>query len=763
MKQFTGKISKSGYIILLWMLCHFQLHAQVFPVQVNPQMIPPYSLKLSEYGTAQSERVIVNMLLTDVADSNRRVTLKIYIENNAGLSIQSTEVVIGAHPIILDGGMPLRLTNLDLQPYFSLQNLSGIAPQQYNKTLPEGLYRFCFEVFDERSGQPLSRKSCATAYLVLNAPPFLNLPNRGEQIPQRDPQNIVFQWTPRHLNATNVQYEFTLAEIWDTGMDPQAAFLASRPLYQTTTYANTLLYGPAETALLPDKNYGWRVRAIVTDGISETAVFKNDGYSEIYYFTYTGACDAPSFLLAEAQNPTTQKILWQGAEHQQYKVQYRKKNYTSPSGGGWEGAVWFENNAYSEQTSIYNLEPGTTYEYRVGGMCKENTGFTYSQVNEFTTMIAASDTPSYTCGITPEIVITNKKPLEALVINDVFTAGDFPVTVKEVSFGNVESSPSGGGAAGGGGFFSGWGYITVPYLENTKIKVNFNRIKINSDYQLTEGVVFTDYDKNWGGVNDVGDEVAVLGSLTDVVKQALTLDIDSDTMKNINKLTDVIINLVKEGNLPKQLATKIEVASNQLEEMKQSYDVAKEEYDKAKTYDEKEAAEEKMENASASFKDAQRNLNIANEEVEKLKKEVRGIIKKAIKELYREGKEKEVLLLSKYTKNYNEVIGEYVNEEDIIFIDFVDIKNTQGATVSNQIKEFYQSEIDLLSTLFSQVLEESENEETIQALIEKSKEIGIDLIKEINEMSAQSDEVIIAHIKEKLIESYKSILINYKI
>ncbi|MEB3347106.1 fibronectin type III domain-containing protein [Aquimarina gracilis] len=498
-------------ILISWLASVSSLHAQLFPVQVNLQMIPPYSLKISEYGTAQSERLVVNLLSIDVTDVSRRVALKVYIENNEGFSVQSNDVVVGANPIVLDGGIPVRLTNIDLRAYFSLQNLRGISPQQYNRTLSEGLYRFCFEVYDERTGQQLSRKSCATAYLVLNDPPFLNLPNRGELIAQKELQNIIFQWTPRHLNATNVQYEFTLAELWDTHINPQAAFLASRPLYQTTTFSNTLLYGPAEPSLLPDKNYAWRVRAIITDGISETSVFRNNGYSEIYHFIYTGVCDAPGYLLAEAINPTTQKILWQGAPHKQYKLQYRKKNFTSPNGRGREGAVWFEKNAFTEQKTIYNLEPGTTYEYRVGGMCKENTGYTYSQINEFTTTIAASDATTYTCGITPEIVITNQDPLQILVINDVFTAGDFPVTVKEVDLSSSMQD----------GIYNGWGYIVVPYLQDTRIKVVFNGIKINSDYQLIEGIVVTDYDQNWGGVDDVSDELEALLSLGDGIKELI--------------------------------------------------------------------------------------------------------------------------------------------------------------------------------------------------------------------------------------------------
>ncbi len=498
-------------ILISWLASVSSLHAQLFPVQVNPQMIPPYSLKISEYGTAQSERLVVNLLSIDVTDVSRRVTLKVYIENNEGFSVQSNDVVVGANPIVLDGGIPVRLTNIDLRAYFSLQNLRGISPQQYNRTLSEGLYRFCFEVYDELTGQQLSRKSCATAYLVLNDPPFLNLPNRGELIAQKEPQNIIFQWTPRHLNATNVQYEFTLAELWDTHINPQAAFLASRPLYQTTTFSNTLLYGPAEPSLLPDKNYAWRVRAIITDGISETSVFRNNGYSEIYHFIYTGVCDAPGYLLAEAINPTTQKILWQGAPHKQYKLQYRKKNFTSPNGRGREEAVWFEKNAFTEQKIIYNLEPGTTYEYRVGGMCKENTGYTYSQINEFTTTIAASDATTYTCGITPEIVITNQDPLQVLVINDVFTAGDFPVTVKEVDLSSSMQD----------GIYNGWGYIVVPYLQDTRIKVVFNGIKINSDYQLIEGIVVTDYDQNWGGVDDISNELQALENIGEAILELL--------------------------------------------------------------------------------------------------------------------------------------------------------------------------------------------------------------------------------------------------
>ncbi|WP_128755186.1 fibronectin type III domain-containing protein [Aquimarina sediminis] len=573
-------------VFVLLLICPYIAIAQVFPVNVTPLVIPPYSLKLSEYATASSDKLILNLLLTDITESNRQVNLKFYVENNAGLAIQSTDVVIGANPIFLDGGVPLRLTNFDLQPYFQFQNLIGITPQQYSVPFPEGLYRFCFEVYDSQSGQQISRKSCTAVYLVLNDPPFLNLPNRGEQVLMRDPQNIIFQWTPRHLNATNVEYEFTLAEIWDNQMDPQAAFLASRPIYQNNTFATTLLYGPGETPLLPDKTYGWRVRAMVSDGISETSVFKNNGYSEIYYFTYTGSCAEPEYILAEAKNTTTEKILWQGVDHLRYNVQYRKKDT--------ENAIWFDSSTINQYTNIYNLEPGTTYEFRVGGQCLDNGPFTYSQIYEFTTTLAADQESTYNCGITPEIVITNQDPLETLVVNEVFTAGDFPVTIKEVT--------------GANGSFSGWGYIVVPYLQDTRLKVSFDGIRINTDYQLLDGVVVTDYDENWGGVDDISDEIDALKSLGGII---------ADIFNATNRIEERVEELQNDGSISQEERNEIDAERLSIEEQTNELEKEKEEVDRLRELAENEEDAEKKKELQEQAKE---KLENAKEKAEKVKK-----------------------------------------------------------------------------------------------------------------------------------------------
>ncbi|WP_440121037.1 hypothetical protein [Tenacibaculum sp. Ill] len=465
------------------------VYAQRYPVQVTQTIIPPYSTKLSDYATASDVKFRLNLLLTDVVANNKQVRLKLRIKGN-GFDIQSTDFVAGASQVTLNGGVLQQFTNIDLAAYFQPNNLIGISPQQYNKPLPEGMYSFCWEVYDAYTNQQLNHPTagCSNVYLLLNDPPFLNLPYKGDQIVAQDPMNIIFQWTPRHTNATNVSYEFELRELWDTQINPQAAFLASPNYYSETTYTTTLLYNIGKPTLLPNRRYGWRVKAKSTTGVSENSIFKNDGYSEIYYFTYTNACYPPTFVLSEVVAKDRVKLTWQGhPDHKKYHVQYKRADIPD--------AEWFEVYTYNTQAQISNLRAGKTYMFRVGGTCNELTDFeqsySYSHMSQFTMPAKDEMGSSYNCGIIPEIQIDNNDPLKNIGINETFTAGDFPVTVKQVQ--------------GGNGTFTGVGYIVVPYLGDTKIAVTFDAISINTDYQLIEGVVKTTYDPTWGDMGDTND------------------------------------------------------------------------------------------------------------------------------------------------------------------------------------------------------------------------------------------------------------------
>lgn len=641
--------------------------AQIYPVQATPQLVPPYSFKLSDYQTTSSEKLFLNLLLTDAQESGRQVRLKMYVEGQ-GLNIQTLDFVTGATPIVLDGGVNLRLTNLDLRPYFNLNNLVGITPLQYGQPLPEGRYNFCFEVYDAFSGQRISNKTCAFAFLILNDPPILNIPGKGDLVTAQNPQNIIFNWTPRHINAPAVQYEFTLKELWDTGMDPQAAFLASPPLYQTTTFAPTLLYGPADIQLLEGKTYAWQVRAFVGNGAEETSLFRNNGYSEIYHFKYTANCSPPSYVLSEAENASTVNINWQNSAHIRYQLQYRKKGYGDDD--------WFEIWTQENQIRIRNLEEGTTYEFRVGGECTLQGGLAYSAMHEFT-IPTEDEIPYYNCGIPPEVEINNQDPLQNLGVNEVFTAGDFPVVVREVS--------------GSNGYFSGWGYITLPFLESikevidvanvvtggdvnigkfTRIRVEFDNIKVNTDYQLVEGMVETSYDPNWSGIVDVDQAIEdIKMTLAQLVEMLSNIGIDSTTRENIKNLTDMLVQQAQ-AELPQPIAQNIQEATEKMQDAKEKYDAAI-----------KNGNTELADQAENEFKDGQKTLKDAEKERKDFLDTYASIIKNALKEIVRESNNKMENGLDQY------------GEESIV------VKET------NQALELTSTNLDELSAVF--VTEES--------------------------------------------------------
>ena len=470
--------------IFLFLLTTWQLIAQTYPVQVVPMLTPPYSSKIADYANPMANRVQLQLITTDLSVQNRSVQLYVEIKGN-GLTAASAPVLSGVSPLRINGGEILRLTNAELASYFQLRNLQGITSQQYTSALPDGMYSFCFRVKDVLSGRWLSQSHCAIAYLMLNDPPILNIPTDNEQVAVTDFQNIIFSWTPRQINATNITYSFELREILDPTLDPRFAFEVSRRiLKEDDLRMTTFVYDVSKPNLIPGRCYAWRVRAISTGGLAENSVFKNNGYSEVHSFVYAVNCSKPLFLLSQQQGKNRTKLLWQGHTlHQKYHIQYRKK--------GVANAQWFEASTRNTQTLITDLEAGE-YEFRVGATCETerygiNPSYVYSDIQTFKIEKTQNTTESaYNCGIVPKIAITNQKPLGSLVTNEVFVAGDFSVTILEVS--------------GNNGIFSGKGFIKVPYLNDTKLAVEFENVKINADYQLTDGVVKTTYDSDWKGV-----------------------------------------------------------------------------------------------------------------------------------------------------------------------------------------------------------------------------------------------------------------------
>ncbi len=503
MNEFSAFKNRFLGLFVLLLFSSLGLSAQSFPVQVIPQVNPPAPIYFSDYTDAGSISgpLRVQIILNDLNISNRQVLLRISFKGN-GISFQSKENVIGATPLFLEGGVPLVLTNAELSPYYEYQNISGISPTVYGSDIPEGTYKFCFEVLDALSGSQLSSRSCVTSLVFQNEPPLLMLPRDKANVKETNPQNILFQWTPRSINVSNVEYELTLVEIWDTQVDPQQAFLSSVPIFQTTTSSTTYLYGPSAPLLLSNKKYAWRVQAKAKKGTEEIGLFKNKGFSEIFYFSHAQPCDLPLGINHEVKGSTNVNIFWEDytTEIPEFIVRYRKKG---------EGNNWFQNKTSMNSETLWGLKGGTTYEYQIQKSCKI-TKSDWSAAKEFTTHITDNQGSVYECGITPDFNMTNKDPLATLSKGDVFIAGDFPVKVNEVT--------------GSNGRFSGKGYVTIPYLNSIKVGVEFTNVLVNTDKKLAEGVVNTMYDPNAGNILDIDEAIDTTGNITDAVGEVFEDD-----------------------------------------------------------------------------------------------------------------------------------------------------------------------------------------------------------------------------------------------
>lgn len=496
------------------------IYSQQFPVQIISSVQAPVPVNFYNYAddTSLNSPIRVQIFLNDLTISNRRIRLKTYFEGG-NISFQSKDIVFGAEDLYLDGGIPLILGNAELAPYYKYQNIQGIGAATYGQSIPEGSYNFCFEVYDYLTGFKLSDKKCTTVYIFKNEPPILNLPFNETNIIPNDFENIVFQWTPRHINVSNVEYEISIVEIWDDYIAPETAFLSQIPIYQETTRTTTLIYGPDKPLLLPDKKYAWRVQAKALQGIEEIGLFKNEGYSEIFWFSRTSPCQVPQNISAEAKGLTKINIFWDEdpTVYSDYIIAYREANK--------EDAFWFTKKTNSSWATIWDLKPGTTYEYKIKGKCTYQYS-EFSNVQEVTTDVVQNEDANYQCGIVPdEVAISNREPHPGLNAGDQISAGDFNVVITDI---NSQSS----------GMLSGEGYVSIPYLNMAKFAVNFTNILVNTNNQLAEGEIVTVYDPEFGegasmtvdvnvniseGVNGDDGEIDELVEV-DFVIESITID-----------------------------------------------------------------------------------------------------------------------------------------------------------------------------------------------------------------------------------------------
>ncbi len=445
------------------------LKAQDFPVESTVQLLPPHPLKLSDYMDESGNGIIATIVLKEAGRIQFPVRLRITIEGQE-VRVVTRQTYIPP-PIFLDGNVPAILTGADLAGYFNLRNLevSGSAANSVTRgqPFPEGVYQFRIEVLDYNRGNVISNAGATMAWLVANDPPLLNLPANNSVLERTIPQNILFQWTPRHTAspnaAFNVIYRFEMVEIRPAGRNPNDAILTSNKIYETDVFGNNLIYGPGEPQLIAGMEYAWRVKAIDESGKD---LFSNQGYTEVFKFTYGEACQEPDNLKVSTFNHNSATISWNTTvEQDNYEIQIRKADEVN---GKWH--------TYTSQTGSVEvpwLEANQTYEYRGSAYCL-GIKSDETEKQEFTTQ----EVPPSTCGDDDvEYVPLNNEPVETLRYGDIISASNFDVYVTA-----AEKS---------GTTFTGTGLMTLPFLNAIRVPAEFENIGVNTDYELIDGVIVT--------------------------------------------------------------------------------------------------------------------------------------------------------------------------------------------------------------------------------------------------------------------------------
>ncbi|XOV91126.1 MAG: hypothetical protein ACFHWX_13045 [Bacteroidota bacterium] len=520
--------------------------SQQYPVQVTASLTPPYSVYLSDYTTVGSNslQVIVNLLELD--RPSLQIKFRVTIEG-AGITLQ-TSPSFSPRPSVIQGGIPEYFTGSDLAQYFNPDNLefTGITRSKFKQLgrLPEGFYNITIEVLEYNRNVRVSNQSITNAWIVLNDPPLINTPFNGDKLVATDPQNIMFSWTPRHLASPNsafsTEYEFRLIELYPGQTNPEVAIRSSNSVYTTTTSLTSLNYGILEPTLIPGKTYAFRIRAYDT---SNRDLFKNQGYSETFVFQYGEACNAPEKVTSKTLDPQRARISWEAnPAHTNFIVDYREVGDKD----------WFNDQTNGSYQIVTGLKDRTTYEYRLTPQCGSFAGNT-SEIYTFTTPEA--DPSTFVCGAPiPEFKGGSIPLMKPLLPLDVIHAGDWSVNVINVQ-------------ANGDGTYAGEGYAAVPNFNLANVRVTFDRILLNKDYQVIAGDIKSVYSTNSRFVLDqrppeaepeeIVEEVEdddIPEVKEDLVADVLTRNIEADIggvvfVNGILEVTDEEGNVIEDEDL----------------------------------------------------------------------------------------------------------------------------------------------------------------------------------------------------------------------
>ncbi|MEL6922619.1 MAG: fibronectin type III domain-containing protein, partial [Bacteroidota bacterium] len=459
-------------IFLLFTGVVVSLQAQVYPINVTTQVMPPYPSKLSDLSSPILNKLRSSVLLRDARQGNYQVKVKLRIDG-PNLTIRSKADYMSP-PVQLTFGAPTELSFNDFASLLDPLNLEfqGIDRQGFineGTQLPEGFYTLCLQTYDYVRGldEPVSNESCSNFFVTLHDPPIITAPQA--QVTPINPQNVLFTWEQLHTGFT-ANYKLEIYEINQTNSNlaPELVINYSPPFFQMSTGSQrAFLYDPAQIPFQLGGQYIVRVQA--TDPAGQNG-FKNNGYSQLLMFTYGSPCATPTNISSGTVTESTAQVSWSAGQKggsSAYRVRYKERD--NPA------ANWYEDDVLLLPYTIENLAAGTSYIYEVATVCNGGDS-DFLPGGEFTTTDAIFDNTQFECNPSAAVnAPTNRNPIASLAVGDIIKiAGGFEVQIKDLN---------------GDGLYFGEGAVMIPYLKEGLVHVVLDGIRVNTDKVVYEGSI----------------------------------------------------------------------------------------------------------------------------------------------------------------------------------------------------------------------------------------------------------------------------------
>ncbi|MBC7383131.1 MAG: fibronectin type III domain-containing protein [Bacteroidia bacterium] len=445
---------KGNWWLISFLFCVLfveNIQAQTFTYPVESRLVvnPPFSPYLSDYAAA-SNKVQAYVRLQDPTKDMLKVKVRLYVDGTFAES--SSE-------IILYKGQQVDLTSVAGKNIIS-ELVTALGTPEV--ALKEQAYTFSLQVFESTdanvAGKLLSNPnqgfSIVTIFLI--EPPMLILPSYDAPVSVQSPQNMLFQWTPRHTNTllpngSAIMYHFRLVDM-DGSTDENAA-MQSTPEISPLSIVNADVMFPyyqltqADLPLKIGHTYAWQVQlrdvnnAVLSNNVTNGGknYFKGgtNGYSTVNKFTYNISCPKVSGATISALGPEgIQKINWNdpllplisGTQFQitAYELEYK------PRSGAATGIYRFElpypvsfgQNSYSlpfstnvTQFTSPVITPNTVYDIQIKTICKVDN--TPEKVSDILRVGNAQ--------LIPKDCPTDIKP-EHIIVSDVVSTTDKKIT-----------------------------------------------------------------------------------------------------------------------------------------------------------------------------------------------------------------------------------------------------------------------------------------------------------------------------------------------